>query len=321
PWREPIESPDPFGYRAKTFLIPQRRAALLVLGARPPRGQRLVDTSGCAVLRPELEELARHIRQRLAGETALAGPLRSILLRCNRAGRTQVTLVHRGERPGLRRFRFKTDALFAQRHDAEGNRIHSDEPERLLHGDGPIREQFGPVAVALAPTAFMQGNPAVAEALYHRAAAALDGPCIAELFCGGGAAGLWALHERPNATLVGVDRSPRSIALARDNAERNGLAERCTFECGRAEDAGGQWDSVLVNPPRAGVHERVLQAIAASRARTLVYLSCNPKTLARDRAALGWDVVDLVPADMFPQTPHLEILAVLARPRANAARA
>ncbi len=313
PWREPILSPHPFGYRAKTFLLPQMQDARLVFGARPPRGARLIDTSGCAVLRPELEKLAASIRGRLVGHTALLTTLRTIMLRANRAGQTQTTIVHRGELRAVGRFDFPTDALFAQRHDEETNRIQSDEDEILLAGEGPILEKFGPIEVSLPPTSFMQGNPHVAERLYRGAADALTGARVAELYCGGGAVGLWALHDHPKWTLHGVDKSPRAIAFARDNAQRNGLAKRATFTCGAAEDAKGDWDSVLVNPPRAGCHESVLAAIQASAAVRLVYLSCNPRTLARDAAALGWRVDSLTPADMFPQTPHLEVLAVLSR--------
>ena len=70
---------------------------------------------------------------------------------------------------------------------------------------------------------------------------------------------------------------------------------------------------MLVNPPRAGCHASVLDAIARSDARSLVYLSCNPATLARDAARLGWSLDWVRPADMLPQTPHLELLALLTR--------
>jgi len=164
------------------------------------------------------------------------------------------------------------------------------------------------------PTAFMQGNLEVAEQLYERAAKELSGARIVELYCGSGAAGLIALREHEGATLVGLDKAPRAIAAAETNARRNGLAERCRFVTADAKEAGLDGDVVLVNPPRAGCAGLVVDAIAKSPAKTLVYLSCNPATLALDIERLGWDVVSLTPADMFPQTPHLEVLAVLKRP-------
>lgn len=316
-WAPPLPSPRAFGYRAKAFLLPQRHGETLRFGARPPRGAELVDTTGCAVLRPELEALAARTRAVLKGRIELDGKLRCAMLRCNRRGATQLTLVHFGDPgtlPALAR-EIGADAAFVQRHDTPGNRICSDRArETPVGGAGPIEETFEGVAIQIPPTAFCQGNPDVAEALYGAAAEELDGPRVGELYCGAGAAGLLALKRHPEATLVGVDRSPRAVAAARANAEGNGLAGRSRFVAAAAEDAGAEWDSVLVNPPRAGCHQRVLEAIGASTARKVVYLSCNPVTLARDVARLAWPLASVTPADMFPQTPHLELLAVLRRP-------
>lgn len=316
PLAAPIESPHLFGYRAKAFVLPQIRASRLLLGARPPRGNRLVDTTGCGVLRPELEALAARARAILSRRTDESHHLRALLMRCNREGKTQLTAVHRGSAGWLTEaaVAIGADAAFTQRHDAGGNRIHSDEEEEQVTGKEPLVERFGGIEVAIPPTAFMQGNPDVAEQLYARAAEALTGTSIVELYCGSGAAGLLALRLHPDATLVGVDRAPRAITAAESNARRNGLAGRCRFVTGDAADAVLDGDVVLVNPPRAGCAEEVVDAIAASPARRLVYLSCSPATLARDIERLGWDVESCTPADMFPQTPHLEILAVLKRP-------
>lgn len=288
PWRDPIPSPRAFGYRAKTFLLSDGER----FGVRPPRGPDLVDTTGCAVLRPEIEEALSIIRDRL--DPAL---VRTVMVRSNRAGDVQVTLVHAGEAPVVD---LPFEHLFTQRHDAPGNRICSDEPEQ---GGEPIREQYGPLSAAIPPTAFCQANPDVAEALYLAAAEQLTGTSIAEFYCGAGVAGLLAADR---AHLTGIDKSPRAIELARVNAA--GLDAE--FHAIAAEDyPATSWDSVLVNPPRTGCHEAVLDSVRS--ARRLVYLSCNPVTLARDIERLGWRCTSLRAADMLPQTPHLEVLAVL----------
>ncbi len=344
-WLDPIPSPLAFGYRSKTFMLPQAREWKLVLGARPPRGPDLVDTSGCNVLRPELEALAAVTRsvlsERFAGKRLpLSEPaddrpgLRAALLRCNRRGGTQVTLVHRGPDDGLfeeaARAVAQTGAAvagFLQRHDGPGNRICSDENERLVAGEGPLRERFeagrAAVEVAIPPTAFFQGNPEVAESLYALAAGAVAGLRIAELYCGAGVAGLLALHLQPEGELRGVDKAPRAVASALESARENGVADRCRFEVGSAEELLPRWvadgacfDALLLNPPRGGCHPDVLAAASSSGASRLAYMSCNPATLGRDADALagdGWRVESLQPADMFPQTPHLEVLALFAR--------
>jgi len=314
-WLEPIVSPRAFAYRAKTFLLPQWRGSHLLLGARPPRGPRLVDTSGCGVLRPEIETLAARLRSQLGAREDLVGRLHALLLRSNRKGQTQLTVVHRGPPSEVADVAAAAgaDAAFLQSHAGADNVICSQDEEIRVAGD-TLEERFGDaIDVAIPATAFMQANPDVAEALYVEAAVALEGNRLAELYCGGGIAGLLAL-SRGDAQLHGVDRSPRAIAAAQWNAMRNGLGHRCMFEAIAAEDASGAWDSVLVNPPRAGCDASVLEAIAKSEARRCVYLSCNPATLARDVEALGWTLESVRPADMLPQTPHLELLAILSRP-------
>jgi len=306
-WLEPIRAPRSFGYRAKTFLLPQKRKGRLMLGARPARGPKLVDTSGCGVLLPHLEACCARIRDRFRDRPELARGWRSILLRANRAGKTQGCVVHGSDTPPEP---LPAAATFAQVHDEETNVVFSDAEERLLQGT-QITERFAGLDFAIPPTAFWQGNPDVAEQLYERAADALDGERLGELYCGAGAAGLLALARRPGATLLGVDRSPRAVAVARANAERHGLEAR--FEAKGAADVEATWDAVLVNPPRSGCHAAVLDAVRRSGAGRLVYLSCNPQTLARDAEALGWTLRSVTPADMLPQTPHLELLAVLDR--------
>ncbi|MHC4408548.1 MAG: methyltransferase, partial [Planctomycetota bacterium] len=234
PWGLPIESPLSYGYRAKTFLLSDGRR----FGVRPPRGSDLVDTTGCAVLRPELEHALETVRAQLD-----PAAVRTVMVRGNRAGEVQVTLVHGGDAPEVD---LPFEHLFTQRHDAPGNRICSDEPEVQLRGDGPVRERYGRLHAAIPPTAFCQANPDVAEALYVAAAEQLIGERIAEFYCGAGVAGLLAADR---AQLTGIDKSPRAIDLARANAVANGLEAEFFAEAAE-QFAARTWDSVLVNPPR-----------------------------------------------------------------------
>lgn len=316
-WEEPIVSPRGFGYRAKTFLLPQRLGRTIRFGARPPRGDRIVDTGGCAVLRPEIESACAVIRRRLGPQMDIVRVLRSILVRGNRRRKVQVTLVHSGPAAGIRAAAetLPFARIFLQQHDAPGNRICSDEPEMPIRAERTVVERFGNhIDAAVPPTAFMQANPDVAAALYAQAAGLFVGTSWAEIYCGSGVAGLMALRENEDARLVGIDRSPRSVAAAKANAEANGLTDRCKFETRAAEDLDQvAWDCVLLNPPRAGCHESVLETVRRSGAQRAIYMSCSAATLARDIDRLGWRVASLRAADMLPQTPHLELLAVLER--------
>ncbi|MEE8107359.1 MAG: methyltransferase domain-containing protein [Planctomycetota bacterium] len=317
-----ITSPRAFAYRAKAFLLPQMQKGRLVFGARPPRGEKLVDTTGCEVLRPELERIAEAARAFLSDGRDVK-ELRSILLRGNRQGETQFTLVHRDESTrwvglaGEIARRGGAQAAFVQHHPAPGNRVQSDEEEVLAFGSGPLHERFSGLEVVVPPTAFCQGNPGVADKLYGAIAERVTGSRVVELFCGTGVAGLLALVEDDSRTLLGVDLAPRAVAAAKQNAEHNGLAQRCEFRAADAStiDLSGA-DTLLVNPPRAGCSEAICKGAVDSGAASLLYLSCNAETLARDierMAGGGFRLESLIPADMFPQTPHLEVLATLRR--------
>ena len=316
-WEESIVSPRALGYRAKTFMLPQRVGRTLRFGARPPRGNRNIDTTGCAVLLPAVESACAVIRDRLGTQLGIESILRSVLVRANRRGKVQVTLVHRGPAAGIRAAAESLPfaRIFLQQHDAPGNLVCSEEPEIPIRGHRTVLEHFGSrIVAAVPPTSFMQANPDVAAALYGHASELFVGKAWAEIYCGSGVAGLMALRDNEEARLTGVDRSPRAIAAAKSNAEANKLDERCDFQTLAAEDLGEvSWDSVLLNPPRTGCHDSVLDTVKRSGATRAIYMSCNAVTLARDIERLGWNVVSVRAADMLPQTPHLELLAVLER--------
>jgi len=315
-WREPIRSPLAFDYRTKTFFLAKPDGYRLRFGARAAGGRSFVDTRDCDVVTPELREAGQAVIDSLSPLSGLNAVLRTVMLRANREGEVQVTLVHRGDADDsllAAAEALPIERVFLQQHDAPGNRIHSDEPEVLVKGPGLLVERYQEgIESYVPPTAFCQGNPDVAEALYAQAARALEGERLAEIYCGAGVAGLMALRLRPDATLFAVDKSPRAIATARANAEANQLEGRCVFEAKAAEElSDASWDAVLLNPPRAGCHESVLETVRKSGVRRVVYLSCNPQTLARDVELLGWNISWVLGADMFPQTPHLELLALL----------
>jgi len=201
------------------------------------------------------------------------------------------------------------------------------ESERALVGDGVIVEKLLGLEFEVVGNAFLQTNSAQAERLYEGAlaAAALRGDeCVLDLYCGAGT--LTLLFARAVARAIGVESVPESIERARRNATRNGCAH-ASFELGDARAVLREWargeragaprpDVVVVDPPRAGLHPRVVARVAELGPSRIVYVSCNPATLARDLkdfAALGWRPAEVTPYDMFPHTPHIECVASLRR--------
>lgn len=201
------------------------------------------------------------------------------------------------------------------------------EEEIVLHGPGTIVEKLLGLEFEVVGNAFLQTNSAQAERLYQAAldAARLEGnETVLDLYCGAGT--LTLLFARAAAAAVGVESVPAAVERAHRNAERNGLAAT-RFVCGEARQVLREWaqgklagapkpDVVVVDPPRAGLHPRVVVRTAELQPKRIVYVSCNPATLARDLkdfAGLGYVLAEVTPYDMFPHTPHIECVARLER--------
>ncbi len=201
------------------------------------------------------------------------------------------------------------------------------EEERPLVGAGVIVERLLSLEFEVVGNAFLQTNSAQAERLYEGALAAArlaGGETVLDLYSGAGT--LTLVFARVAAHVVGVESVADSVERARRNATRNGLAN-ARFELGESRAVLREWargerasaprpDVVVVDPPRAGLHPRVVARVAELEPSRIVYVSCNPATLARDLkdfAARGWRPADVMPYDMFPHTPHIECVTRLER--------
>ena len=197
-------------------------------------------------------------------------------------------------------------------------------PTRLLWGEPWIEEELLGLRFRIRPNAFLQTNTEMAETLYALAkeAAGLTGSeTVYDLYCGTGTIGLALARDADS--VWGVEISEESVACAIENAELNGI-ENARFFAGNvgqsleelAERAGAP-DVVVVDPPRAGLAGKALRRTGALEAPRIVYVSCNPTTLASDLAVLrdeyGYELVRCTPVDMFPHTPHIESVSLLQR--------
>ncbi|MBI2161123.1 MAG: 23S rRNA (uracil(1939)-C(5))-methyltransferase RlmD [Candidatus Rokubacteria bacterium] len=195
--------------------------------------------------------------------------------------------------------------------------------EHLLVGRDHIRESLGGLAFQVSANSFFQTNTAQAERLFAvvEEACALEGPeTVLDLYSGTGAISL--LLARRCRWVYGVEVAAAAVTDAVRNARANGI-ENCTFLSGEVRHVlpalvrdGVRAEVVVADPPRAGFHPKALLALAALAPARLVYVSCNPATLARDLGDLvrrGYRLEWVQPVDMFPQTPHIEAVARLAR--------
>jgi len=197
-------------------------------------------------------------------------------------------------------------------------------PTQLLWGDEAIEEELCGLRFRVRPNAFLQTNTAMAERLYRvaREFAALTGDqTVYDLYCGIGTIGL--VLARDALTVWGIDVSEESIACALENAELNGIGNAAFFagNVGQSlqelHERSGEPDVVVVDPPRAGLAGKALKRLGEIGAPRIVYVSCNPTTLAGDVKRLGDDfgyaLQRAKPVDMFPHTPHVETVALLER--------
>ncbi|MGH3132822.1 MAG: 23S rRNA (uracil(1939)-C(5))-methyltransferase RlmD [Gaiellaceae bacterium] len=195
-------------------------------------------------------------------------------------------------------------------------------PTKLLWGDEAIEEEILGLRVRVRPGAFLQTNTEMAEQLYAlaRELAGLTGEeNVFDLYCGTGTIGL-ALAARAR-SVWGLEISEEAVACAIENAELNGI-ENARFYAGNVGqtvealvEEAGRPDVVVVDPPRAGLAGKALRRTGDLGGKRIVYVSCNPTTLAADAKVLreeyGYELVRCRPMDMFPHTPHVESVSLL----------
>jgi len=197
-------------------------------------------------------------------------------------------------------------------------------PSTLLWGEEAIEEELLGLRFRIRPNAFLQTNTRMAERLYAlaREAAALTGDeTVYDLYCGTGTIALTLARDA--LTVWGVEVSEESVACAIENAELNGITNAAFYagEVGQSvaelAERAGPPDVVIVDPPRAGLSGKAVRRIGRLEPKRVVYVSCNPTTLAGNAKefARDWGLAlqRVTPVDMFPHTPHVEAVALLTR--------
>jgi len=280
--------PAPYGYGNGAESPPQAgsevgsRAILRHLVLREGRrtGEMLVDLSTIEGALPEEKDLAESI---LSNHPWVVGVVRSVI---------------------------------ATRRGAGGRQ------ERLLAGRAVVREILGGIRFDITAASFFQVNTEQAENLYEKARdmGVHRGDAVLDLYCGVG--GLTLFLASRARRVLGIENVPEAIACAEANAAANdiGNVRFLQAEARRAvkrlASGGKTYDVVTINPPRSGIHEDIVSALPDLSPRRIVYISCNPTTLARDLAGIvarGFRLTDVQPVDMFPHSYHVETIARLER--------
>ncbi len=217
---------------------------------------------------------------------------------------------------------YKLTSVMFSRHQKPDNLLLGPE-NKVLYGRDYIEDILGGLTFHIAAHSFYQINPLQTEVLYNTALdmANLSGnETVLDLYCGIGTISLFA--ARRAGKVIGVEIVPSAIENAKENAERNNI-QNAEFLLGGAEDIaprlakdGIRPDVIFIDPPRKGSDARTLDAMIEMSPEKIVYVSCNPATLARDAKYLcekGYRLISATPADMFPNTSHVESVILLSR--------
>lgn len=325
-----LPSPEAWGYRNKMeFAFGPSAGGEKSVGLRERGSRAVVEVTGCLLQTPLTMRVLDAVRGLVKGPfRGLDG--RFLVVREPRAGGCFVELIAgAGADEGVgERFaaalRSEVDGVtgFAlSLREAPGDVAYG---ERTLYADGRLEERIGHIRLQLGHNAFFQVNTPAAELLYAEAAAfaaldAFERPVLWDVYGGVGSIGLYMARE--GVRVVNVEAMPGALRHARANAKALGVRDYRT-ERGDAKSVLGRWtslgpkpDVVVVDPPRAGLDAKVVRQLTEIAPQRVVYVSCNPATLARDvaRLAPAYRLSAARPVDLFPQTPHVETAALLER--------
>ena len=329
----------PWRYRNKTALPVGGEKGRPQIGFFAPRSHRIIDVEGCLIAKEESDAVAAVLRRWMEKfqvepyqESTRTGLIRHIMSRVSRAGQVMAvvvaaanTLPHERELIAMLRAGVPGLASLYLNVNHRGDNVILGQENRLLFGSARLEDTLCGLRYALSPQSFFQVNPIQTEKLYETALnfAQLTGSeLVADLYCGAGTISL--LLARRARQVIGIEIVPQAIRDAEENARVNGVSN-VQFHAAAAEELlprlveqGLRPDVVVLDPPRKGSEEAVLRAIVQASPRRIVYVSCDPATLARDAkllCAAGFRPDACQPVDMFCQTGHVETVCLLSKIR------
>lgn len=332
----PIGAPTPFGYRNKAQFPIRQVKGKPTAGFYAAGSHGIVSGAPCAIQPSIFNEILQWTLSYMEAhripayeEERYTGLVRHLYLRRGEGtGEIMACLIVNAKKFPLKEdFAASLTAAFPavktvaiNYNDRNTNVVLGKVTETVL-GPGYIEDLLLGKRYRIAPQSFYQVNRTQTETLYQTAIAraGLTGrERVLDLYCGIGTIGL-SMAEHC-CRLVGVEIVPQAIENAKANAKLNGI-ENAEFFCADAKEAaarfaaeGRQFDVIIVDPPRKGCDRQTLDAIAQMAPKRLVYVSCNPATLARDLkilGELGYTTRSVTPVDLFPRTHHIEAVALL----------
>lgn len=339
PIHEPIRMDEPWRYRNKVQMPVGEKEGRLITGFYRPRSHDIIEmTEPCLAqeqlvdgiietVRDTAEELGIHAYD----ERKHRGTLRHIIVRVGR--RTKEAMVIIVTRTKMLPYAEKITQAIRKNHPQVISIMHNINERRTnvimgdvtknLWGESYIHEKIGDLTFAISARSFFQVNTVQTEKLYEQAlnyANLKADDIVIDAYCGTGSISLFLAQRAKK--VYGIEIVPEAVADAKKNAKLNDITN-AEFVVGAAEKVMPKWkddglnpDVIVVDPPRKGCDEKLLQAMIDMEPKRIVYVSCNPATLARDLKILeagGFATKEVQPVDMFPRTHHVELVAWMSR--------
>ncbi|MED3562090.1 23S rRNA (uracil(1939)-C(5))-methyltransferase RlmD [Bacillus xiapuensis] len=331
--RETIGMEDPWGYRNKSSFQVGQKDGKVLAGLYGLNSHQLIDIEQCAVQHSQTNEATARVKRILEdlnipiyNEKTRKGIVRTIVTRVGvQTGELQVVLItSQKEFPKKELFiseiqkRLPNVKSIVQNINGQKTSLIFGEETVALAGSEVIQETLGDLQFELSARTFFQLNPTQTVKLYNevKKAAGLTGAeKVLDAYCGVGTIGLWLAEQAKE--IRGMDVIPESIEDAKKNAKWHGFTNT-KYVPGKVEEVLPKWvkkgwkpDVMVVDPPRTGLDNQLLQTILQVKPEKLIYVSCNPSTLAKDIQTLSseYEVKYIQPVDMFPQTAHVECVS------------
>lgn len=337
-----IQSPEPLYYRHKVQLPfgYSKKKGCVTLGCYGTNSHEVINQTECLIQDKTLSQIAWTIREwaiksRLTSynEKTGTGFLRHVLLRKGvGTGEVLIGLVTNGERPqasrqmaqkllemiGQKKDEFKPVVGIVQNVNMRRTNVVLGEKEIVWWGRPFIKEKIGNIKFKIELSTFFQVNPYQLPNLYNKVLENIDkGAKVLDLYSGIGSIAMW-MSQKAGAVL-GIEENVSSVKAARVSASVNNI-KNVSFVAGDVSELlpgyiNSGYECAVVDPPRKGLDNTVVETIKKSGLKKLIYVSCNPETLFRDIEGLkqNYKVLSVTGVDMFPQTEHVETVCVLLR--------
>ena len=303
------------------------------IGFYAQRSHRVVTADNCLIQNEKANrvieivgDFMRDFHVKPYDEATGRGVVRHIFTRCTLTGQTMVCIVtatkdlkNSDSLVSMLKSEFGEDVSVIQNINSKNTNVILGKENILLNGNEVVTDKIGDLYFEISPHSFFQINPEQTKVLYDKVVelGEFDGTeRVLDLYCGIGTIGLYV--SKHVESVVGVECVAPAIENAKKNAVLNGI-KNAEFYVGNAEDMAEKFpdsDVIIIDPPRKGCDPKLLETINEISPKKIIYVSCNPATLARDLKILdgyGYNADMVYPVDMFPRTGHVESVAMLQK--------